>query len=309
MKKINFLTDKKYYVLLLIGLSIYVLFSLYNFRESTDISLYPIKSLNKQYTSQRTWLISYASGNTYIQNQNNLNMSASIHQAFDVVISYQPQHIDLEYFAKHRKILTQKRGVGYWLWKPYIILKTLEMMPENDILFYIDRSGIFRSGIHQVLDIAKQHDITLFPNSHTNREYMKKAVIEKILSGDDSLRDKVQLEGGFVLLRNTKKTRAFIEQWLKYSEDPELLTDMQSATGEYEDLKDHRHDQAILTALYYKNPNEYNLYTPYPARLDAFCVTKRHNKKYSLASLTFEKYFSKYNPVRWLNGRQYEQCM
>jgi hypothetical protein len=283
-------------------LLIYFIYLLKDYRESTDISFYPVKNPNKTYSPHKTWLISYASDGVFIQNQNNLNMSASMYQAFDVVISYQPHHIDPEYFKKHRKILSQPRGVGYWLWKPYIILKTLEMMPENDVLFYADRSAVFREDIYKVLDQAKKHDITLFSGFHNVRRYTKKIVIDKIMNGNESVRDKAQLEGAFLLLRNNFKTREFIKEWQKYCEDLDLLTDVLSE-NEYPDFIDHRHDQAILTALYYKSPEQYNLYD-YKDRIKAVFLTRRNvgQTNCSLLSVTFNKLIGNSS---WLQKSKY----
>ena len=45
-----------------------------------------------------------------------------------------------EYFWKTHSdfILSNPRGFGYWLWKSYLIMKTMEKMNENDILLYCD---------------------------------------------------------------------------------------------------------------------------------------------------------------------------
>lgn len=260
----------------------------------TDISIYPVKHLKKERSKEKTWLISYADGEPYIQSQNNLNMSASMTQAFDVIISYQPHNIDPVYYEKHQEIFSQKRGVGYWLWKPYFILETLKMMPENDVLLYADRTAIFREGIYQILDLTKEHDIILFPNYHTNRGFIKKLVVDKLGNGDQSILDKIQLEGSFLLLRNNPNTREFIKEWLTYCEDPQLLTDFPSV-NEYSDFQDHRHDQAILTVLYYLHPEKYYLYPPYPARKEAFFLTRRNGAKNSLLSLTFDKQLGDFN--------------
>ena len=286
--------------ILISSLLFYSIILLKDFRKSTDISLYPVKNTERKHSSEKTWLISYASDGVYIQNQNNLNMSAAMTQAFDVVLSYQPQHMEPEYYEKHKEILSQKRGVGYWLWKPYFILKTLKMMPENDVLLAVDRSTIFRDKIYQVLELAKHHDITLFPFADiTNRKYMKRAVVDKMANGDESILEKPHLEGGFLLLRNNAKTRKFIEEWLHYCEDPELLTDIPSKGGEYPGFKDHRHDQAVLTALYYQHPERYHLYSAYPARLEALCVTRRADRNCSLASVTFSKKLGNLNWPAW----------
>lgn len=281
----------------------YIVVLLKDYIKHTDISTYPLKHINKQYHKEKIWLISYAGGDdVYAQNQNNLKLSSSMTQAFDVVISYQPHHIDPKFYEKHKETLSKKRGNGYYLWKPYVVLDALKMMPENDVLLFVDCTTIFEDEIYETLELVKQHDITLFPNFHTNRQYMKKIMIDKMLNGDESFRDKIQLESGFLLLRNNAKTRKFIEDWLYYCEDPDLLTDSKMP-DEYSDFLDNRHDQSVLTALYYKNPTAYNLYhKPFPARMKSFIVTRRRTSDISLSSITYHKELGDFD---WTHANKY----
>lgn len=271
-------------------LSISIIIMMRDYIKHTDISLYPVKNSSKTYKKEKTWLVSYASGDVYIQNQNNLNMSASMTRVFDVIVSSGPHDIDPEFYQKYKEVISQKRGVisGYYVWKPYIILKTLKMMPENDILFYADCTAIIRDEISKILKLSEKHDIVLFPGNNTNRKYMQKAMIDKMMNGDESIRDKAQLEGGFLLLRNNAKTREFIAAWLKDMEDLRFL-DAVKDKDEYNDFVDHRHDQAILSAIYYIHPERYHLYKLYPARTSAFFVARRRSAECSLQSITFNK--------------------
>lgn len=300
--------EKRHWTYLTVFLVMCIAILKYHYH-GTDISLAPLKNTNRTYSSQKIWLISYANEGVYIQNQNNLLTSASLYQAFDVIIPYQPHNIEPEYYEKHKDILSQRRGGGYWLWKPYFILQTLKMMPENDILLYVDSSGVFRDGIYDLLSLAKENDITVFPNFHSNRGMIKKSVIDKMVDGDDSYLDKMQLDGSIILLRNTAKSRAIIEEWLAYCEDIDLLTDIPSK-NEYPDFQDHRHDQAILSLIYNKNPEKFNLYDAYPARMESFIVTRRKNRC-SMLPVTFNEQtkFSwldgvKYRSIIWLIGCQ-----
>ncbi|MDA0079651.1 hypothetical protein [Brachyspira hyodysenteriae] len=57
-----------------------------------------------------------------------------------------------------RSKLVPSRGFGYWCWKPFIVLKTLESMNDNDILVYADvgchfnKEGIDR--FYEYLDLV-----------------------------------------------------------------------------------------------------------------------------------------------------------
>ena len=249
--------------------------------KNTDISTYPIKPL-QPYKFYKTWLISYGSHDIHIKNMNSLMTSALLTQAFDVMIPYKPNSIDPEYYQAHKEILSLSRGTGYWLWKPYIIEKTLAMMPENDVLFYVDNSAIFRKKLPELLKLIEKEDIVLFSTDHTNRVYMKRAVIDKIMDGDQSIRNKTQLEGNFILLRNNAMVRNFAHQWLKYCEDPLLLTDIPN-------FKEHHHDQAVLTAVYYKNNISINHNYSLFKREEAAVVTHRRSDSCSVMDLTFQK--------------------
>ena len=293
---------KRNWVYLSIFLFICIIILKLHFNGS-DISLYPVKNADRSYSPYKTWLISYANQGIYKQNQTNLVASAAMYQAFDVIIPYQPHHIDPDYYEKHKDILSQRRGGGYWLWKPYLILKTLKSMPENDVLLYVDSSSVFRDGIYKLLDLAKENDVVVFPNFHSNRGMIKRSVIAKLVNDDESYLDKVQLDASAILMRNTAKTRSIVEEWLSYCENPELLTDIASK-DEYKDFKDHRHDQAILSIMYHKNPQDYHLYAPYPARLDSLIATRRRNQC-SMLPITF----SEQTKFSWLDGIKYRSII
>ena len=48
------------------------------------------------------------------------NSRTAIHKGkAEKVISYSPKDIDPDFWNNNRKILSKKRGNGYWLWKPY----------------------------------------------------------------------------------------------------------------------------------------------------------------------------------------------
>ena len=40
--------------------------------------------------------------------------------------SYGLEHLGPQWQQANSKVLRQKRGAGWWLWKPYVVLKTLK---------------------------------------------------------------------------------------------------------------------------------------------------------------------------------------
>lgn len=276
---------KNKFILLAISLFVALIITK-NYYIDTDISLFKPQN-HTQLRNYKVWLVSFASHDIHIQNQNNLLYSSRMHNEFDVILPYQMKHIDPDYVAKHSDIFSQKRGAGYWLWKPYIILKTLNMMPENDVLLYVDSSGIFMNHIDSLINLIDEHDFVLFPNSHNNRGYVKKIAVDTILNGDRSVLDNKQIDGAILLIRNTPKVRKIIETWQKYCENPELLTDI-PMKDEYSDLIDHRHDQALLSILYHKNPQDFYLHETSSYKMGAFYPFRRREPNVSLLGITID---------------------
>lgn len=62
---------------------------------------------------------------------------------FDKVYEYTPNDIDQSFAKLHHDILSQKRGNGLWLWKPYFVNKALSDCSDGDIIFYCDSGSFF----------------------------------------------------------------------------------------------------------------------------------------------------------------------
>ena len=87
------------------------------------------------------YLINYADIGFY--KAQGVNSISGIAAGFDSVIQYKKHDIEKDFSLAHSKILNHKRGAGYWLWKPYFILKTLQNTSEGDIIFYSDSGAQF----------------------------------------------------------------------------------------------------------------------------------------------------------------------
>ncbi len=100
---------------------------------------------------QKVWLISYSGGKRVHELNQNLLTYSAIDKGFDVIINYRREHIDSEFMHENAYILDQPRLNGYALWRPYFFKKTMEMMNENDILFYIDASAFIKSNLDDLI--------------------------------------------------------------------------------------------------------------------------------------------------------------
>ena len=91
----------------------------------------------------------------FIRAQSLHSKTAKKHGA-DNVIMYSPDDIDGEFFLRNKAILTEKRGFGYWLWKPYFIRKTMNMVKEGDFIIYSDAGSAYINDIGLLIDVMRR---------------------------------------------------------------------------------------------------------------------------------------------------------
>jgi hypothetical protein len=69
---------------------------------------------------------------------------------------------DRQFVARNRHILNHERGSGYWLWKPYILLKELYLASEGDIIIYSDAAVNFVENITHLIRLTQNQDVIVF---------------------------------------------------------------------------------------------------------------------------------------------------
>jgi hypothetical protein len=205
--------------------------------------------------------ITFATEN-YLSDAKELCESALSKGGFDTVKIYTYQDIDNVFSFKNKHILTNKRGAGFWLWKPYIIQKHLLTIEKDDILCYCDSSYLFLKDIRTVSDEWLSNKNISAPHNKPNetswieRNFTKfdtLVLMNVPKSLHDSYRDTYQVWAGFILLRNCLNTVRFTGEWLTYSQDVRMISDERSIFGpEDKHFIDNRHDQSILSILFKK---------------------------------------------------------
>lgn len=153
-----------------------------------------------------------------------------------------------EFYEQNKAILDQPRGSGYWLWKPYIILDTLQRMIEGEILVYADAGVEFVAPVRHIIDRMDQ-DIWLFGNQYQHVHWCKGDVMKALNCFDSGS----QVQASVIIIRNTTKAREFVDEWLTWCTVSGMIDDNPSKVPNHPEFREHRHDQAILTSLAYIN--------------------------------------------------------
>jgi len=189
-----------------------------------------------------------------------------------IIHAYNDEWLKLtDFYEKNIEILSEPKGAGYWLWKPYIILTTLQKIPENDIVFYLDVDHYFipSVGNRNFISLIKEHlsrDVydsereapsqLFFVNHPNTSEHCKRDTY--ILTGCDSKRywDAMMTHAGYQCWKNNFNSIKLAKEWLRFCCDKRIMTDIPSQLGEeHPEYWSHRHDQAVLSLLIEK----YNL--------------------------------------------------
>ena len=161
-----------------------------------------------------------------------------------------------------------KRLFGYACWKPEIILKNLETIPEGSILQYSDigchlnENGLER--LNYYLNIVNKNEILAFqykkPNFNIKQklkyqiyyenEYTKSDLFEYFqIDNNSTIKNSEQIWSGNIFFKNNENTKNFLKKWLQVCNINNLIDDSPSKEKNDNKFIEHRHDQSAFSIL------------------------------------------------------------
>jgi len=160
------------------------------------------------------------------------------------------------FYKRNKALLSEKKGAGYWSWKPYIVLDVMKRMKEGDLLVYCD-SGLKLIG--DPSDFAKlckrNKGILLFANESYSKHYTKRDCY--ILMGCDSEKywRAHQANGGLQVYIKNAHSQKVLKEWLKYVQVPGIVNDSFNKCGKpnLSGFIQHSWDQSVLSNLAVKH--------------------------------------------------------
>ena len=207
-------------------------------------------------------LVTFADKNPPLeQSQRELIKQAKGH--FNGYSDFSLKDIDLDFLNKNKHILEQRRGVGYWLWKPYFIKKVYDTLDEGDYLFYIDSGTSIVSSLDSLFDLCNNNNgILLFENRDgnphkqiwINEQWTKGDCFTKMDCDEEKYYKGYQCSANLQLYCKNSFSNNFINEYLNYAQDEDIITDKPNALSSNRPaFIDHRHDQSILSLLAIKH--------------------------------------------------------
>ncbi len=161
------------------------------------------------------------------------------------------------------KLVPGSRGYGYWVWKPYLIWKTLESLPDGSTLLYCD------AGCH--LNPRGRKKLQKYYEALSVDSLGMKAypVSSPFLPKDEALWTKAdllsyfscrerydiiaspQIEATHILCRKNDFTLHFVRRWYQaYLDDFSLIDDSPSKSDNMPGFINNRHDQSVFSLLF-----------------------------------------------------------
>lgn len=164
---------------------------------------------------------------------------------------------------EHPEIFRQpenpQRAWGWWAWKPLIIRQELSWLPDGATLIYSDAGVEFINNVSHIIDRMDQ-DIFLFGNNWEHAHWCKADVVQWVWPDYSEYKEPFwerfgkQAQASVIFFRVSKRSRDFVAEWLHWClfEGGRLVDDSPSRSPNHPEFREHRHDQAILTTLAYR---------------------------------------------------------
>lgn len=161
-------------------------------------------------------------------------------------------------------IISNARGFGYWIWKPFLILSCLESMNEGEGLLYLDGGCHLNKTpgsmlkLKEYLQHAQDHEILVTQlydgqfgfESLSEKSWTKKQLLD-FLQLSESDQESGQYQSGIIFIINNARNRQLVSDWFELSKSDgyRWLTGKSLAGENYPSFVEHRFDQSIFSAL------------------------------------------------------------
>ena len=154
-------------------------------------------------------------------------------------------------------IQNNRRGHGYWIWKPALLLWADKLFPKHQIL-YVDAGSSFniesetaRYTLNNWLELSYKNGGQAWQLSANKEKYWTKRELVDYLSPPQRHLESGQIQSGYIALPPSKSRRKLLESWYQVASlhGGILLSDtlfLEQISG----FVEHRHDQSILSLLW-----------------------------------------------------------
>jgi len=201
------------------------------------------------------------------QRQKALNNSALMFGDVDYVYAYnREQLVKTNYYKQNKVLLDQPRGCGYWAWKPFIILQTLNKVNDGDYVVYCDvgkpvdlvtndHGNLITTSLKPLVEWAERNDGMLpgvyLSNHGPSKHWIKRDCYILMDCDTPQYHETPTVQAGYTVWKKSSSVIKFLEKWQSLNLDPRLISDQGNTLDKpnYDGFNRNCHDQATLTLL------------------------------------------------------------
>lgn len=201
-------------------------------------------------------ILTFAKGN-FIESQNLLKKHL-FNLGLNNQINLTEKDLDSNFLEEFKEILNFKKGYGYCIWKPYLILKELKKLNKEEILLYIDSTDLpLKPFFELIINNFKEEEYLLLNRGYNNGQWTKRDTFVLMDCDSPTYYNQVQLEAGIIGLKMTEFNLKLVQEWFNFCKNKNIITELPNICGlpNINNFIEHRYDQSILTNISIK----YNL--------------------------------------------------
>ncbi len=165
---------------------------------------------------------------------------------------------DSSWCANHYDFIhSNRRGFGYWIWKPLTIYLTLRGMREGDFLVYADCGYEISPAAGKIftnyIELAGDLDIVAWRVMENMSRWTKNDLFGYFDISRTEFFGCPMVQSGLLIIKKTKVMTDFFRNFLVTctQENYHLVDDSPSVTQNSSDFIEHRHDQSLFNCLLY----------------------------------------------------------
>jgi hypothetical protein len=200
-------------------------------------------------TGMKIWILSFGSDPGYVQLSNRLCTKISKSYPDANILVY-----TVDDLSDHLNQLGAmfKRGYGYWIWKPYIAKKTLQLASAGDVLLYVDgRTAATGRRIAWFDDFlaGKDLDMAAWQTSNIERTWTTGDLFKLFGFEIESEEARTgQFAATVFALRANDRTIQIVNDWYRVMEQNfDLCRDEPSVMRNHDSFIENRHDQSVFS--------------------------------------------------------------
>ena len=184
--------------------------------------------------------------------------------AFKTMTGYGPGFMSREFMEKHKDVLTQPRGGGYWIWRPSLLLEALNKIEDGEFLVYLDAgcklNPYGKKRFYEYIDMIDNSDYGIMSfqmsgnlgqgNLEKENKWTNKEIFNYLNEPTDGAHANTgQFLGGILVMKKNQHLLKIINLLIKALDDDQLMYTDHYSTNQHPQFKENRHEQSLFSLL------------------------------------------------------------